>query len=122
MMTGLLRDLRYALRTLRRSPAYVITCVAVLALGIGANVAIFSVVHSVILKPLSYPEPSRLVFVWDQFPNMPAPLADRIPTARKNFAEWRRQNTVFADMAALRVTNLEESGEHPKHVSTAFAS
>src|SRR5438105_4983879 len=103
-MIGLLRDLHYALRTLRRSPAYLVTCVAVLALGIGANVAIFTVVNSVILTPLPYPDPSRLVFIWERFPNMPAPLADRIPVANKNFMQWRRQMTVFADMAALRVT------------------
>ena len=56
-------DLVNAFRTLRRSPAYALTCVAVLALGIGANAAIFSVIYAVILKPLPYPDPSRLVMV-----------------------------------------------------------
>src|SRR6266403_1962397 len=121
-MAGLLRDLRYALRTLSRSPGYVATCIAVLALGIGANVAIFSVVYSVILKPLPYPDPSRLVFVWERFPNMPTPLADRIPAARENFQEWRRQNAVFAEMAAFREMKLEETGDHPSHVSIGWAT
>jgi putative ABC transport system permease protein len=53
-------DLRFASRLLGRSPGYALTCVAVLALGIGANVAIFSVVNSIILRPLPYPDPSRL--------------------------------------------------------------
>ena len=57
----LFHDLIAALRTLRRSPGYALTCIAVLALGIGANAAIFSVIYSVILKPLPYPDPSRLV-------------------------------------------------------------
>jgi len=59
-----LADLRNALRTLARSPGYALTCIAVLALGIGANAAIFSVVYSVVLAPLPYPDVSRLVFVW----------------------------------------------------------
>src|SRR5262245_36836521 len=107
---ALLRDLRYALRMLRRSPGYTLTCVAVLALGIGANTAIFSVIHSVILKGLPYPNPERLVFIWEHFPNMPDPPGGRIQVARKNYLEWKRQNTVFADMAAFRAMNLSESG------------
>jgi putative ABC transport system permease protein len=117
------RDLRYALRLLGRSPGYALTCVAVLALGIGANVAIFSVVNSIILRPLPYPDSSRLVFLWERFPNMPDPPGGRIQVARKNYLEWKRQNTVFADMAAFREMSLSESGvDHPEHVSTGFAS
>ena len=120
---SLLRDLRHALRTLFRSPAYALTCVAVLALGIGANTAIFSVVHSVILTPLPYPDASRLVFVWERFPNMPDPPGGRIQVARKNYLEWKRQNTVFSDMAAFRDMPLDETGiDQPQRVSTGFAS
>jgi putative ABC transport system permease protein len=118
-----MRDLRYALRLLLRSPGYALTCVAVLALGIGANVAIFSVVNSIILRPLPYPDPARLVFLWERFPNMPDPPGGRIQVARKNYLEWRRQNTVFADMAAFREWSLNESGvDHPEYISTGFAS
>jgi putative ABC transport system permease protein len=117
------RDLRYALRLLARSPGYALTCVAVLALGIGANVAIFSVVNSIILRPLPYPDASRLVFLWQHFPNMPDPPGGRIQVARRNYLEWKRQNTVFADMAAFREMSIGESGvDHPEHVSTGFAS
>ena len=118
-----LHDLRYALRILRHSPGYALTCVAVLALGIGANAAIFSVIHSVILKPLPYPDASRLVFVWERFPNMPEPFGTRIQVARKNYLEWKRQNTVFADMAGFRAMTLNETGaDQSRHVSTGFAS
>ena len=120
---SLLRDLRHTLRTLSRSPAYALTCVAVLALGIGANTAIFSVVHSVILTPLPYPDASRLVFAWERFPNMPDPPGGRIQVARKNYVEWKRQNTVFSDMAAFRDMPLDETGiAQPQRISTGFAS
>ena len=120
---SLLPNLRHALRTLVRSPAYALTCIAILALGIGANTAIFSVVDSVILTPLPYPDASRLVFVWERFPNMPDPPGGRIQVARKNYLEWKRQNTVFSDMAAFRDMPLDETGiDQPQHVSTGFAS
>src|SRR2546422_8437676 len=102
LLLALVHDVRYALRILRRSPGYALTCVAVLALGIGANAAIFSVVHSVILKPLPYPDAARLVFVWERFTHSSDPLFGRVQVARKNYLEWRRQSTVFDDMAAFR--------------------
>src|SRR5579864_6714319 len=118
-----LRDLKHAFRTLIQSPGYALTCVAVLALGIGANVAIFSVVNSIILRPLPYPDAGRLVFLWQHFPNMPDPPGGRIQVARRNYLEWKRQNTVFADMAAFREMSISESGvDHPEHVSVGFAS
>jgi putative ABC transport system permease protein len=120
---ALFRDLHFALRMLGRSPGYALTCIAVLALGIGANVAIFSVVHSIILKPLPYPDPERLVFLWERVPNMPDPPGSRIQVARRNYLEWKRQSTVFADMAAFREMSVSETGvDHPEHVSVGFAS
>lgn len=122
-MPILLRDLGYALRVFRQSPGYALTCVAVLALGIGANAAIFSVVHSVILKPLPYPDPSRLVFLWQRFPSLPAPFDRGLEVSRLNYLEWKRQSTVFADMAAFREMALNETGADPtRRVSTGFAS
>jgi predicted permease len=119
----LLHDLFAALRMLRRSPGYALTCIAVLALGIGANAAIFSVIYSVILKPLPYPDPSRLVMVWERFPNMPDPPGSRLQSTHYTFQGWQRQNTVFSDMAAFRDMSLNETGvERPDHVDTGFAS
>jgi putative ABC transport system permease protein len=116
-------DLVNALRMLRRSPGYALTCIAVLALGIGANAAIFSVIYAVILKPLPYPDPSRLVLVWERYPNMPDPPGSRIQATHSSYLAWQRQNTVFSDMAAFRDTRLDETGvDHPGHVDTGFAS
>jgi putative ABC transport system permease protein len=118
-----LSNLLNALRGLRRSPGYTLTCVAVLALGIGANAAIFSVIYSVILKPLPYPDPSRLVLVWERFPNMPDPPGSRIQVTHYSYQAWQSQNTVFKDMAAFCDINLNETGiERPGRVDTGFAS
>jgi putative ABC transport system permease protein len=116
-------DLLSAFRALRRSPGYALTCVAVLALGIGANAAIFSVVDAVIIKPLPYPDPSRLVLVWERYPNMPDPPGGRIQATHYSYRAWRSQNTVFSEMAAFLDMSLNETGiEHPDHIDTGFAS
>ncbi|HEY1220113.1 MAG: ABC transporter permease [Bryobacteraceae bacterium] len=119
----ILRDIRYALHTLRRSPGYTLLCMGVLALGIGANAAIFSVLDSVIFQALPYPDPGRLVFVWERFPNMPPPIGPRMRVAYKNFVEWQRQSAVFSGLAAFREIDIEEAGaDSTRHVSTGFAS
>jgi putative ABC transport system permease protein len=116
-------DLVNALRMFRRSPGYALTCIAVLALGIGANAAIFSVIYSVILKPLPYPDPSRLVMVWERYPNMPDPPGSRLVATHYSYLAWQRQNTVFSDLAAFCNFDLNETGvEHPDNVDTGFAS
>ncbi len=116
-------DLRSALRILARSPAYALTSTAVLALGIGVNVAIFSVVYSVVLAPLPYPQASRLVFIWQRLPMLPDPPFGRLQASRDNYLEWKRQNTTFSDMAAFRSKDLDDTATgHPRHVSTGFAS
>src|SRR5687768_7475307 len=70
IMTELLQDLRHSVRGFARTPGFTLLAVLTLALGIGANSAIFSVVNGVILKPLGYPEPDRLVMITSQFPTM----------------------------------------------------
>jgi len=120
---GFARDVRYSLRAITRSPGYALTSIAVLALGVGANAAIFSAVYSVILTPLPYPDVDRQVFVWERLPNMPDPPGGRIQVARKNYLEWKRQNNVFQDMAAFREISWDETGiDRPRHVSTGLAS
>jgi putative ABC transport system permease protein len=102
-------DLRYGARLLRQSPVFGAVAVLALALGIGANTAIFSSVRGLLLRALPYRDPDRVVMVWEDvtfagFPkNTPAP---------GNFFEWKAQNTVFTDMAATRggVANLTADG------------
>jgi putative ABC transport system permease protein len=98
-------------------------CITVLALGIGANAAIFSVLHSVILDALPYPDSSRLVFLWERFPGLPAPIGDRMQVAHANYLEWKRQSASFSAIEAYRGMPLEETGgDHPVTIKAAFAS
>ena len=83
------RDLRYGARALLRAPGFTAVATLTLALGIGANTAIFSVVNAVLLKPLSYHEPDRLVFVWER---NTAIGKDRDLVAPPNYLDWKSQN------------------------------
>jgi putative ABC transport system permease protein len=108
-MRTLVADLRYGLRLLRQAPAFGAIAILALALGIGANTAIFSNVHDLMLRPLPYSGSDRLVMVWEDasfasFPkNTPAPA---------NYFDWKEQNHVFTDMAATRgnAANLTADG------------
>jgi hypothetical protein len=93
------QDIRFSLRMLRKSPGFVVFAVLALALGLGANAAIFSVVDAVLLRPLPFRNADRLVEVWEEASHMGFPLA---PLAPANFADWKRRNPVFGDMAALK--------------------
>ena len=120
---GPIRNLRHTIRGISRSPAYALTCIAVIALGVGANAAIFSMVHSVILSPLPFPDSDRLVFVWEKLPTMPDPVGSRIQVARRNYLEWKRQTGSFTGMAAFAEEQLNETGpEHPRHISVGSVS
>jgi putative ABC transport system permease protein len=98
-MTTLLQDLRYGIRMLFKSPA--VTCVAVisLALGIGANTAIFSVVNAILLKSLPYTDPDRIVLAWG---NMPSENSNRSQVSATDVADWRSQNSVFEDVTTYQ--------------------
>ncbi|HEU0121322.1 MAG TPA: ABC transporter permease [Bryobacteraceae bacterium] len=120
---ALLAELRQAVRGISRSPAYALICIAVLALGIGANTAIFSVVHSVILRALPYPDADRLVFLWEKFNNTSDALTDRLQVRRNTYLEWRRQANSFTELAAFHETSLPETGAGPaRRVAVASAS
>jgi putative ABC transport system permease protein len=104
------QDLRYGLRMLVKNPGFTIVAVAALALGIGANTAIFSVVNSVLLQPLPFKDPNQLVMLWEDATHLGFPKNTPSPA---NFLDWQRQNSVFAGMAAMapRSFNLTGSGE-----------
>jgi predicted permease len=100
-------DLRYAWRTLRRQPATAAAILATLALGIGANTAVFSVVHAVLLRPLPYRDPGQLVIIWEQ---RPAEGADANVVSPADFLDWSRLNQSFTGMAAFLPTTGDLTG------------
>jgi putative ABC transport system permease protein len=118
---SLLQDLRYAVRTARRSRGFAIGAVAVLALGIGANTAVFSVVNAVLLEPLPYPEPDRIVQIVSESPMTGYSTLASIP----RFVLWRDETNVFQQMAAWHTggpgINLT-AGDWPEHLKAVNAS
>src|SRR5882762_6213814 len=107
-MTELLEDVRHASRRFRKSPGFTAVAVLTLALGIGANSALFSVVHEVLLRPLPYKDPDSLVMVWQQNPHR-GWLENAVSGA--NFRDWQKQNHVFADMAAFESLSFNLTGD-----------
>ena len=103
-----LGDLRYGLRTLRKSPGFTAVVLCTLALGIGANTAIFSVVHSVLLRSLPYRQPDRLATVWE---SLPEPGFEKFRVAPGNYLDWQDQNRVFEDMAMFGASRFSLTGE-----------
>ena len=105
-----LRDLRYGLRTLGQRPGFSLTAIASLALGIGANTAIFTVVNAVLLRPLPFPEPDRLVQLWEAKPSQ---SYFRNVVNAFNFLDWRERTRSFEGMAAVSdlTTNLTGIGD-----------
>jgi putative ABC transport system permease protein len=114
-MQTLLQDLRYGVRMLRKNPGFTFIAVLTLALGIGANTAIFSVVNAVLLKPLPYPEPERLIRVWETSPQRGLPY---FPASSPNFEDWRKQQSVFEQLAAQENTTFNLTGDgEPERVA-----
>ena len=119
-MGALLEDLRYGFRMLCKNPGFTAVAVVTLALGIGANTAIFSVVHSVLLRPLSYQDPGRLVMVWEQNPHRG--WFENIVSGA-NFLDWKRQNHVFTDLGAFESHFFNLSGDaEPEEVAGAWVT
>ncbi len=98
LFENLFQDARYALRQLRKSPAFSFTAVLTLALGIGVNTAVFSIVHAVLLRPLPFKNSDRLVLVWEE--NLHRGWLHNIVSSA-NFNDWKKQNHVFSDIALV---------------------
>jgi len=121
----LFQDVRHALRSMRRSPGVMATAVLALALGMGANTAIFSVVNSMLLNPAALREmrdPSRLVMLWEKLPgmNMP-PFNERMPVALANIEEWRQARSLegvtgFAPNDVNLGARTSSPGDRPERV------
>jgi putative ABC transport system permease protein len=111
-MEAFFKDLRHSLRMFRRSPGFTIAAVAALTLGIGTNTAIFTVVNAVLLKPVPFPEPDRLVMFMNTSPQGSGPAA-----SPAKFAQWRSETSVVLDAAAFRTgwINLTE-GDKPEQL------
>jgi putative ABC transport system permease protein len=118
-MSTLLKDVIYAVRGLRRSPAFALLAIVTLALGIGANTAIFSVVHGAILKPLPYPQPDQLVFITSQFPGLGF---NQFWVSAPEFVEFRKHNQAFRSVGAYRVRAANVGAERPVRPVTAIVS
>ena len=112
-MQTLFQDLRYGIRLLLQQPGFTLIAVLSLALGIGANTALFSVVNAVLLRPLPFPEPDRLAMIWEDATFIGFPQDTPAPG---NFADWKAQTQTFADLAACgnRSFNLTGDGEPEK--------
>ena len=114
-----MQDLRYALRTLRRSPGFAAIAVLTLALGIGVNTAVFSVIHAVLLSPLPYDHPEQLSIIWSSFQKMGA---SRAPASGVELREIRDRSRTLKDVAGIWVGNGTFSGDDPEQVKVGFVT
>jgi len=117
------QDLRYGLRTLLRNPGFCAVAILALALGIGPNTAIFTMVNAVLLRPLPLPEPSRVVMIWQ---TLLKSGFDQMPVSAADYLDWKKQATSFDQMSAAFTIpeyglNVSGIGE-PERVSAALAS
>src|SRR3954462_9975793 len=119
-MDAFLRDVRHAIRNLLRTPGFAFVTILTLALGIGANTAIFSVVNAVILRPLGYPEADRLVFISSQFPKMGF---DQFWVSPPEFMEFQERARSFSSVGAFSTgqANLT-AADRPRRLNTANVS
>ena len=119
-MDVLARDLRFALRQLRRAPVFTIAAIACLALGIGANTAIFTVIHAVLVRPLPYPDPERLVMIWSSSESR---HRERNTVSPADFQDWRAQSDAFERVAAIYDTRMNLAGQgEPLEVPVQYAT
>src|SRR5262245_2892442 len=120
-MESFFKDIKYGLRMLWKNPGFTLLAVFALALGIGANTAIFSVINAVLLKPLPYKEPDRLVMISAKNPNKGI---DALPMTPANYFDLKEQNRVFEDMAYSRdvIYTLTGGGEPESIIGYRFTA
>src|SRR2546425_9640273 len=117
-MDTLRQDLRYAVRTLVERPGFTAVAALTIALGVGGTTAMFGVVDAVLLRPLPYPDPHRLVMLWTRTPGGPQGAA-----SWPEFVDWREMNRSFADLAAWRGQSVNLTGaQEPGRVGGGFVS
>ncbi len=116
-MPNFLRDIRFGFRLLRKNPAFAAVAILALALGIGANSAIFSVVYATFLAPLPFPHPEQLVVVWSKY------SGHRNVTSTADFLDWQRQTSVFQALATGSNADFNvATGERPERVTGGFVT
>src|ERR1051325_6649161 len=120
-MTQLLQDLKFGLRVLRKNPGFALVAVLVLALGIGANTAIFSVVNAALLRPMAFRDPGRLVHVWHVPPPKAFPGMTRFSVSVANYIDWEKQNSVFENMAIFSGKSMNLTGNGKPEYARATA-
>lgn len=113
-MSAPIEDVRFSLRLFRRNPGFALIAIATLALAIGANTAMFTVVHGVLLQPLPYPDADRLVMVYES-----TPTAEQSSIAYPNFLDWRRESDSFVDIAVFRSDDFNLTGRVGLSISRA---
>lgn len=122
-MSSVIQDLKYGLRVLRKSPGFSIVAVLVLALGIGANTAIFSVVNAVLLRPLPFKDPATLVDVWHVPPPKQFPGMTRFSVSPANYLDWLHENHSFQNMTIYGGASMNlTGGGKPEFVAAATVS
>ena len=121
-MLHLGQDLRQGWRGLIKSPGFTIAAILVMALGIGANSAIFSVVSNVLMRPLPFHEPEKVVQVWHIPPPKSFPGMTRFSVSPANFFDWKRMNHVFTDMAIFGGSRLTLAGDQPQSLNGSAVS
>ena len=118
MLQTLNQDIRYALRTLRQSPGFTLVAILTLALGIGANTTIFSVINAVLLRPLPYSNPDRLVMMAEHWPAFPI-----LSVSYQNYKDFRDQSSSYETVAAIQPINYTLTGSNePERVDGMMIS
>jgi putative ABC transport system permease protein len=118
-----LSRLRYSFRSLSRDPVFVVVVVLVLSLGIATNTTVFTIIDKVVLNPLPYRDPGRLVMIWESNSSLGEPAGSRVPAAWANFTEWRKQTQSFETIEAFEQTSYNLTGlGTPEHLAAVRAT